>query len=107
MSKTATLMTSHVEFGDETEVCEVYSTSADQVNLYPENILSIDNLDINLVTNYLESFLFTNLITNALTVKGGARIVNMSGNDFSSPFRFADQIIRGDTLRRLSITVRS
>ncbi|CCD50670.1 predicted protein [Botrytis cinerea T4] len=41
------------------------------------------------------SFLFTNLITNALTVKGEARIVNMSSNDFSSPFRFADEILRG------------
>ncbi|KAF7854677.1 hypothetical protein EAF04_010246 [Stromatinia cepivora] len=61
--------------------------------------LSPDGFEIHLVTNYLWSFLLTNLIMDKLTAEGGARIVNMSSNGYIfSPFRFADYNFEGSTL---------
>jgi NAD(P)-dependent dehydrogenase (short-subunit alcohol dehydrogenase family) len=65
----------------------------------PERTLSVDGYEMHLATNYLGSFLFTNLITDKLTANEGARIVNMSSNGYMfSPFRFADYNFEGKSL---------
>ena len=62
----------------------------------PERILSVDKVEMQLATNYLGLFLFTNTImAKLMRVKG--RIVNIVSNGHElSPFRFSDHNFDSD-----------
>ncbi len=85
------------EVNNYTESINVLINNAGVMNV-PERTLSVDGFEMQLATNHLGPFLFTNLIMGKLIASKG-RIVNIVSNGYLlAPFRFSDYNFEKETL---------
>ncbi|KAH6664081.1 retinol dehydrogenase [Halenospora varia] len=90
VSSFSSVRTAAAEVGRYEEKIDILINNAGIMNL-PERQLSVDGYELQLATNYLGLFLFTNLLLSQKSLSPQARTVNVGTTGYAfSPFRFSD-----------------